>query len=97
MCKHRGLDGTHGVIIPEANLKNLVLKDEILYDIKKGLFNIWTVKTIDEAIELLTDKPAGKLNSKGKYPRGTVNYYVVEELKKIYENLDGKGKTRRSK
>lgn len=97
LCKHRGLDGTHGVIIPEANLKNLVLKDEILYDIKKGLFNIWTVKTIDEAIELLTDKPAGKLNSKGKYPRGTVNYYVVEELKKIYENLDGKGKTRRSK
>ncbi|ABR30191.1 ATP-dependent protease [Thermosipho melanesiensis] len=90
LCKHRGLDGSHGVIIPEANVKNLVLKDEILNDIKNGLFNIWTVKTVDEAIELLMDKKAGKLNTKGKYPKGTVNYMVVERLKKIHEYIDGK-------
>jgi len=92
LCKFRGLDGSHGVVIPETNLKNLVLNKEILKDIKNGMFNIWTVKTVDEAIEILMDKPAGKLTSKGTYPRGTVNYYVGLELKKTYEKLNGKNR-----
>ncbi|OOC47207.1 ATP-binding protein [Thermosipho sp. 1223] len=94
LCKHRGLDGTHGVIIPEANIKNLILKDEILEDVKKGLFNIWAVSNVDEAIKILMDKPAGKLNEKGRYPKGSVNYYVSEKLRKIHEHLEGK-KSRR--
>ncbi|ANQ53426.1 ATP-dependent protease [Thermosipho sp. 1063] len=94
LCKHRGLDGTHGVIIPMANVKNLILKDEILEDVKNGLFNIWAVSNVDEAIKILMDKPAGKLNEKGKYPKGSVNYYVSEKLRKIHEHLEGK-KSRR--
>jgi lon-related putative ATP-dependent protease len=92
LCKFRGLDGTHGVVIPETNVKNLILNKEILKDIKNGKFNIWTVKTVDEAIEILMDKKAGNLTSKGTYPRGTVNYYVELELKKIYEKLNGKNR-----
>ncbi|SHH46284.1 ATP-binding protein [Thermosipho atlanticus] len=90
LCKHRGLDGTHGVVIPEANVKNLVLSREILKDIRNGKFNIWTVNSVDEAIEILTGKPAGKLTARGTYPKGSVNYYVVTELKKTYEKLEGK-------
>ncbi|QTA38183.1 AAA family ATPase [Thermosipho ferrireducens] len=90
LCKYRGLNGEHGVIIPEANVKNLVLNDEILKDIKLGKFNIWAVKTVDEALEILTELPAGKLSSRGTYPRGSVNYYVTKELRKVYEKLEGK-------
>ncbi|MBO8161483.1 MAG: AAA family ATPase [Thermosipho sp. (in: Bacteria)] len=94
LCKYRGLDGSHGVIIPETNVKNLVLPKEILNDVKKGKFNIWAVKDVDEAVEILTGKPAGKLTAKGTYPRGSVNYYVELELKKIYEKLEGKKRKR---
>jgi len=76
LCKYRGLDGTHGVVIPEANIRNLVLNKDIMMDIKNGKFNIWTVKTVDEAIEILMGKPAGKMTARGTYPKGTVNYYV---------------------
>lgn len=56
-CKILGFTGKGGVVIPESNKTNLFLNDEILDAIKKGYFNIWTIKTIDEAITLLTDLP----------------------------------------
>lgn len=54
-CKILGFTGKGGVVIPESNRTNLFLDDEILDAMEKGYFNIWTIKNIDEAIELLSE------------------------------------------
>ncbi|PLV60407.1 Lon protease family protein [Thermotoga sp. KOL6] len=88
-CKNRGFDGEQGVIIPKTNAKNLVLKDEIIQAMRKGLFHIWTVETVDDAIELVMGMKAGKLTKTGKYERNSINYLVCRELKKMKKLLDG--------
>lgn len=82
ICKMRGLDGTHGVMIPVQNIKNLQLSDEIVQSVRKGLFTIYAVSNIDEGIEVLTGVPAGKKDKFGKFPAGSVNYLVLEKLRK---------------
>ena len=85
ICKMRGLDGSHGVMIPVQNVKNLQLSDEVIDSVKNGLFKIYAISTIDEGIEVLTGVPAGKKDKQGKFPKGTVNYLVYEKLKKYAE------------
>ena len=85
ICKLRGLDGTHGVMIPIQNVKNLQLSDEVVDSVKNGLFKIYAISNIDEGIEVLTGVPAGKKDRNGKFPVGTVNYLVYEKLKKYAE------------
>lgn len=97
ICKLKGLTGTQGVIIPKANVRNLVLSDEVLEAIKEGKFHIWTVDEVDEAIELMTDKPAGQMNKNYDYPRGSVNYYVVQALKSSHDLSEGKTRAKRPK
>lgn len=95
-CKLQGLTGTQGVVIPKANLKNLLLKDEILESIKKGEFHIWTIEHIDEAIELLTGRKAGRLTKDGNFEKGSVNYLVVQALKKAGK-IEKRTKAKRQK
>lgn len=57
VCKHQGFTGNQGVILPTSNLKHLALKDEVVENIKNGLFNIWSVSNVDEAIPLIMNKP----------------------------------------
>lgn len=83
ICKERGLDGSHGVMIPVQNVKNLHLKDEIVTSVKNGLFHVYSVSNIDEGIEILTGVPAGKRDKNGDFPAGTINYLAYEKLKKI--------------
>jgi len=85
ICKMRGLDGSHGVMIPVQNVKNLQLSDEVIESVKKGQFKIYAISSIDEGIEVLTGVPAGKKDKTGKFPRGTINYLVYEKLKKYAE------------
>ena len=90
ICKMRGLDGSHGVMIPVQNVDNLQLSDEIVDAVKNGLFHIYSISTIEEGIEVLTGVPAGKKDKNGNFPAGTVNYLVHEKLKKyakISENI----------
>lgn len=82
ICKMRGLDGSHGVMIPVQNIKNLSLSDEIVQAVKEKKFHIYSVSTIEEGIEILTGVPAGKKDKDGKFPAGTVNYLAYEKLKK---------------
>ena len=82
ICKMRGLDGTHSVKIPIQNQKNLNLSNEVVDAVKNGLFHIYAISTIDEGIELLTGVPAGKKDSNGNFPAGTINYLAYEKLKK---------------
>ena len=85
ICKMRGLDGTHGVVIPVQNVKNLQLNDEIIESVKNGLFKVYAISTISEGIEILTGVPAGKKDKNGKFPAGTINYLVYQKLKKYAE------------
>ena len=86
ICKMRGLNGKHGVIIPIQNVKNLNLSDEVVEAVKRGDFHIYAVNTIDEGIEILTGVPAGKKDKNGLFPAGTVNYLAYEKLKKYAKN-----------
>lgn len=85
VCKMRGLDGNHGVIIPKQNVRNLNLSDEVISAVKSGKFHIYAISTIEEGIELLTGVPAGSRDENGKFPAGTINYLVYNKLKKYAE------------
>lgn len=85
ICETRGLDGSHGVIIPIQNVKNLNLADNVMEAVKNKKFHIYAISTIDEGIELLTGVPAGKKDSNGKFPAGSINYLAYEKLKKYAE------------
>ena len=85
ICKMRGLDGSHGVMIPKQNVRNLNLSDEVVEAVKKGDFHIYAISTIEEGIEILTGVPAGKKDNNGHFPAGSVNYLAYEKLKKYAE------------
>ena len=82
ICKMRGLDGSHGVMIPVQNINNLQLSDEVVDAVKNKEFHIYAVSTIEEGIEVLTGVPAGKKDKEGNFPAGTINRLVYEKLKK---------------
>ena len=82
VCKVRGLDGSHGVMIPVQNIDNLQLSDEIIQAVKDKKFHIYAISTIEEGIEVLTGVPAGKKDKDGHFPAGTINRLVYEKLKK---------------
>jgi lon-related putative ATP-dependent protease len=91
-CNKKGLTGTQGVMIPETNLKDLMLRKDVIEAVKKGKFQVYAVKTIDDGIEILTGKAAGALKSDRTYPEDTINYLVDERLKKLAEGLNNFGK-----
>jgi len=84
----------HGVIIPESNMTNLMLKEEVIEAVNKGIFHIWAVKTIDEGIEILTGVPAGQRQEDGSFEEGSVNDRVNWRLKQMAEMLLYFGKDR---
>ncbi len=83
VCKAKGLTSTQGVIIPESNVDDLMLRNEVVDAVKQGKFHIYSVKRIDEGIELLTSAKAGDKDDKGNYPKATVNYLVNEKLNQL--------------
>jgi lon-related putative ATP-dependent protease len=87
VCRLKGLNGRQGVLIPYGNIKNLMLKEEVVEAVKDKKFNIYGVKTIDEGIELLTGIRAGKRDRKGKFPAGSINHTVDEKIKEFTDKL----------
>ncbi len=75
-CKVFGLTGEQGVMIPHQNEQHLMLSHEVLDAVRKGKFHIWSVKTIDEGIEILTDVKAGTPDAKGEYKPDTMHAKV---------------------
>lgn len=82
VCKKKGLTGSQGVIIPQLNINNLVPGRELLEAMENGLFTIYAVKTIDEAMEILTGMEAGKREQKG-FKKGSINRIIEEKLRKM--------------
>jgi len=99
VCKAKKLTGKQGVMIPRANVKNLMLKKEVIDAVLKGNFHIYQVSTVEEGIEILTGVPAGKPDENGDYPDGTIfgkvqaklKHYLERsfELKKQFESQNG--------
>ncbi len=87
VCKAKGFTGKQGVMIPESNMQNLMLKEEIVAAVKEGKFHIFPVKTIDEGIEVLTGVKAGEKAKDGTFEVDTVNYRVDKNLKEMAEKL----------
>jgi len=87
VCKAKGLTGQQGVIIPESNVQNLMLKEEVVEAVQKGMFHIYPVKTIDQGIEILTDVRGGSRREDGTFEEGTINYKVDMRLRRMAEKL----------
>ena len=75
-----GLTGEQGVLVPEGNVKNLMLRPDIVAACKAGQFHIYSISHIDEGIEILTGTVAGKRDKRGEYPQGTINRLVEDQL-----------------
>ena len=84
-CKAKGLSGGQGVLIPASNVKHLMLRKDVIEAAKEGKFHIFPVETIDQGIEILTGKPAGVPDEKGKYPEDSVNGKVRSRLAELAE------------
>ena len=90
-CRHIGLTGKQGVMIPESNVKDLMLRKDVVDAVKKGKFHVYAVKTIDEGIEILTGQKAGEIKADGTYPKGTINQMVNQTLQTLAEGLKNFG------
>ena len=80
-CRIYGLTGTQGVLIPSANVEDLMLREDVLEAVASGNFHIWPVSRIEQGIELLTGVKAGSRNGDGAFPAGTVFAKVDERLR----------------
>jgi predicted ATP-dependent protease len=85
VCKARGLDGNQGVIIPQTNVQDLMVKKEVVDAVRAGKFHIWAVSHVDEALELLTGLPAGQRLPDGTFEADTINYKVDQTLRRLME------------
>jgi lon-related putative ATP-dependent protease len=86
VCRTIGLTGDQGVMIPVQNVKNLMLRQDVVDAVREGRFHIYAVSSIDEGIEILTGTEAGKKEN-GSYPENSVNQRVETRLKEFAEGL----------
>lgn len=91
LCKARGLTGEQGVMIPIQNVKNLALKNEVIEAVKEGKFHVWPVTTIDEGIEILTGKSAGKQKKDGTYPKHSIYGKIFARLEELSDDDENNG------
>jgi predicted ATP-dependent protease len=87
VCKTKGLAGDQGVMIPRQNIRNLMLREDLVEAVGEGKFHVYAVSTVDEGIEVLTGIPAGERRKDGTYPRSSINYRVDRRLKQMADKL----------
>ena len=80
VCKARGLTGEQGVLIPAANARHLMLREDVVAACGKGAFAVHAVESIDQGLEILTGMPAGAAGENGQYPAGSINRLVADRL-----------------
>jgi lon-related putative ATP-dependent protease len=95
LCKARGLTGRQGVIIPKSNVRNLMLKEEIVAAAQAGMFHVYAVESVDQGIAILTGVAAGVRVADGPYPPGTVHARVDARLRALVEGIEEFGKDKR--
>jgi predicted ATP-dependent protease len=92
ICQHKGLTGKQGVIIPEKNTSNLMLKQEVIDAVTEEKFHIWPVTRIEEGIQILTGMQAGERQADGTYPENTVFRKVDDRLAELTRIIKDFGK-----
>ncbi len=92
VCKAKGLTGEQGVLIPRENVKNLMLRKEVVQAVREGTFNVWAVSNVEEGVEILTGVSAGRCDSKGRYPPNTINRRCVDQLTQMSKQLAASGR-----
>lgn len=85
VCRLQGLTGEQGVIIPQSNVADLMLRHDVVQAVEAGSFNIYAVSTIDEGIEILSGVAAGREDENGQFPEGSLNYLVTQQLQQFAE------------
>jgi predicted ATP-dependent protease len=95
VCRVSGLNGEQGVIIPESNAENLMLREDVVAAVHAGQFHVWAVRSIDEGIALLTGVPAGERSGGGGFEPGSVNDRVDRRLKEMAEAMKDFGRAGR--
>jgi lon-related putative ATP-dependent protease len=85
ICQERGLTGDQGVLIPKANVKNLMLRQDVIDAVSDKMFNIYPIETIEQGIEVLTGIPAGEMDEEGSYPEDSINHRVIARLEEMAE------------
>ena len=91
ICNSRGLTGDQAVVIPESNIKHLMLREDVRAAVEANRFAIYSVRTIDQMMELLTDEVAGVKDKDNHYPQATINYRVqkrIDQLNKLRRSFD---------
>lgn len=83
ICNERGLTGTQGVVIPQQNVEDLMLSQEIVDANKDGKFRIYAIDKIEDGVEILMNTPAGELKADGTYPKGSVFALVQTKLEAL--------------
>lgn len=91
LCQARGLTGEHAVIIPVANRRNLMLKQEIIDAVAANQFAVYSVSNVDDALGLLTGQVVGTINREGLYPEHSINFKAISRLKEISEMASEEG------
>jgi predicted ATP-dependent protease len=94
ICAYKGLTGKQGVMIPEKNVNNLMLRRDVVEAVEKGKFHIYPVTTVEEGIEILTGMEAGEIQEDGSYPEGTLYRQVDDKLKEMAEMEKEFGKSK---
>ncbi len=97
VCKAKGLTGKQGVIIPQANVADLMLADEVVEAISQGQFHLWAISRVEEGLEILTGRPAGARREDGTYPEGTIFYLVDQRLREMAEQVKKFGQEEKGK
>jgi lon-related putative ATP-dependent protease len=85
LCAARGLTGEQGVIIPDSNVKHLMLRADVVDAVRAGRFHVYPIETVDQGMELLAGRPAGERDSAARFPEGSVNHAVDAHLAKMAE------------
>jgi predicted ATP-dependent protease len=92
VCAAGGLTGEQGVLVPTSNLRHLMLREDVVAAAERGVFHVWPVSTVDEAVELLTGVPAGERGADGHFPEGSVNRRVDDRLATFAERARSFGR-----
>lgn len=96
ICKEKGLNKKQGVIIPQQNVRDLMLRDEVVEAVKKKEFHIYPVSKVEEAVEILTGIKAGKRTTRGNFEANSVFGKVEKQLQKMYQLARPKPKSSHS-